>query len=139
MVYSNHCHRVSCSVMLELGSRAPIVIKWPAVVLQLVIWPHFNGNAQRRAALRYTGGRPLGAGKFAISMETAQEVVWLLVISLSYPRQTLSNICVQWLSRARDACAKKTVPRRDFPPFLRAPLMAFSSKGLLHFVTNDWR
>ena len=47
MVYSNHmhCHRVSCSVMLELGSRAPVVIKWPAVVL--VIWPHFNGNAQR--------------------------------------------------------------------------------------------
>ena len=32
--------------MLELGSRAPIVIKWPAVVL--VIWPHFNGNEQQR-------------------------------------------------------------------------------------------
>ena len=46
MVYINHCHRFACSVMLELGSRAPIVIKWPAVVL--VIWPHFNGNAQRR-------------------------------------------------------------------------------------------
>ena len=46
MVYSNHGHRFACSVMLELGSRAPIVIKWPAVVL--VIWPHFNGNAQRR-------------------------------------------------------------------------------------------
>ena len=46
MVYSNHGHRFACSVMLELGSRAPIAIKWPAAVL--VIWPHFNGNAQRR-------------------------------------------------------------------------------------------
>ena len=46
MVYGNHCHRLACSIMLQLGSRAPIVIGWPAVVL--VIWPHFNGNAQRR-------------------------------------------------------------------------------------------
>ena len=46
MTDSNHCHRFACSIMLQLGSRAPIVIKWPAVVL--VIWPHFNGNAQRR-------------------------------------------------------------------------------------------
>ena len=46
MIDRNHCHRFACSVMLQLGSRAPIVIKWPAVVL--VIWPHFNGNAQRR-------------------------------------------------------------------------------------------
>ena len=45
-IYSNHGHRVACSVMLELGCRAPIVIKWPAVVL--VIWSYFNGNAQRR-------------------------------------------------------------------------------------------
>ena len=90
-------------------------------------------------ALRYTDGRPPGARKFAISMENAQEGVWLLVISLSYPRQILSNICVQWPSRARDACAKTPVPRRDFPPFLRAPLMTFSSKGLFHFDPNDWR
>ena len=27
VVYSSHGHRLSCSVMLELGSRAPIVIK----------------------------------------------------------------------------------------------------------------
>ena len=46
IIYGNHCRRFSCSVMLGLGSRAPIVIKWAAVVL--VIWPHFNGNAQRR-------------------------------------------------------------------------------------------
>jgi hypothetical protein len=46
MIDSNHCHQFACSIMLQLGSRAPIVIKWPAVVL--VIWPHFNGNAQRR-------------------------------------------------------------------------------------------
>ena len=90
-------------------------------------------------SLGYTDGRPPGAGKFAISMENAQEGVWLLVISLSYPRQILSNICVQWPSRARDACAKTPVPRRDFPPFLRAPLMAFSSMELVHRGTNDWR
>ena len=48
MVYIPHCHRLSCSVVLELGSRAPIAIKQPAVVLVLVIWPHLNGNAQRR-------------------------------------------------------------------------------------------
>ena len=92
-----------------------------------------------RNSLRYTDSRPPGAGKFAISMENAQEGVWLLVISLSYPRQILSNICVQWPSRARDACAKTPVPRRDFPPFLRAPLMAFSSMELQHSATNDWR
>ena len=46
MVYSNHGHRFACSMMLQLGSRAPIVIKWPAV--GLVVWPHFNGNAQQR-------------------------------------------------------------------------------------------
>ena len=94
---------------------------------------------QRPISLRYTDSRPPGAGKFAISMENAQEGVWLLVISLSYPRQILSNICVQWPSRARDACAKTPVPRRDFPPFLRAPLMAFSSTALQHSATNDWR
>ena len=94
---------------------------------------------QRPISLRYTDSRPPGAGKFAISMENAQEGVWLLVISLSYPRQILSNICVQWPSRARDACAKTPVPRRDFPPFLRAPLMAFSSKEWVHLGTNDWR
>ena len=53
MAYSNNCHRFSCSVMLELGSRATIVIKWPAVVL--VIWPHFNGNAQRRSRSASSG------------------------------------------------------------------------------------
>ena len=101
-----------------------------------------RNEASRHAAeetLGYTDGRPPGAGKFAISMENAQEGVWLLVISLSYPRQTLPNICVQWPSRARDACAKTPVPRRDFPPFLRAPLMAFSSMAWLHLGTNDWR
>ena len=41
------------------------------------------------APLRYMDGRPPGAGKFAISMGNAQEGVWLLVISVSYPRQTL--------------------------------------------------
>ena len=46
MIDINHCHQFACSIMLQLGSRAPIVIKWPAVVL--VFWPHFNGNAQRR-------------------------------------------------------------------------------------------
>ena len=46
VVDSHHCHRFACSIFLQLGSRAPIAIKWPAVVL--VIWPHFNGNAQRR-------------------------------------------------------------------------------------------
>ena len=46
MIDSNHSHQFACSIMLQLGSRAPIVIKWPAVVL--VFWPHFNGNAQRR-------------------------------------------------------------------------------------------
>ena len=59
MVYGNHCHRFSCSVMLELGSRAPIVIKWPAVVL--VIWPHFNGNAKRRPR-----GASLGLARFSL-------------------------------------------------------------------------
>ena len=43
-------------------------------------------------ALRYTGVRPPGAGKFAISIDNAQEGAWLLVISLLYPRQALSNI-----------------------------------------------
>ena len=80
-----------------------------------------------------------GRRKIDISMGNAQEGVWLLVISLSYPRQTLSNICVQRPSRARDACAKPPVARRDFPPFLRAPLTAFSSKDLFHLVPNDWR
>ena len=94
-------------------------------------------------SLRYTGVRPPGADKFAISMGNAQEGAWLLVIPPSYPHQTLPNICVQsrWPSQARDACAKTPVPRRDFLPFLtrRAPLMAFSSKELLHLDTNDWR
>ena len=40
---------------------------------------------------------------FTVSMGKAQEGIWLLVISLSYPRQTLPNIDVQWPSRARDA------------------------------------
>ena len=46
MIDRNHCHRFACSIMPQLGSRAPIGIKWPAAVL--AIWPHFNGNAQRR-------------------------------------------------------------------------------------------
>ena len=48
MVYRTDCRRFACSVMLELGSRAPIAIEWPAVVLVICNWPHFNGNAQRR-------------------------------------------------------------------------------------------
>ena len=115
------------------GMRASMC---PAPLVALVTSARASASA---ASLRYTNGRPPGAGKFAISMENAQEGVWLLVISLSYPRQILSNICVQWPSRARDACAKNPVPRRDFPPFLRALLMAFSSMELQHSATNDWR
>ena len=89
--------------------------------------------------LRYTDGRPPGAGKLAISMENAQEGVWRVVISLSYPHQTLSNMCVHRPSRAHDACTKNPVARRDFPPFLRAPLMEFSSMEWQHSATNDWR
>ena len=46
---------------------------------------------------------------------------------------------MQWPSRARDASAKPPVPRRDFPPFLRAPLMAFSSMAWVYLGINDWR
>ena len=73
MVYSNHCHRFACSVMLELGSRAPIVIKWPAVVL--VIWPHFNGNAQRRPR-----SASLGLALFS------SRICWFLCTSNVHPR-----------------------------------------------------
>ena len=101
-----------------------------------VIWStgrtQVGHHAMRTADLR-------APTKVAISMENAQQGALPLVISPSYPRQTLSGMCVQWPSRARDACAKPPVPRRDFPPLLRAPLMAFSSKGWSHLVPNDWR
>ena len=45
--------------------------------------------------LRYTGGRPPGAGQSAISMGNAQEGVCRLVISLTYPRQAMPNMRVQ--------------------------------------------
>ena len=75
MIDRNHCHRFACSVMLQLGSRAPIVInyKWPAVVL--VIWPHFNGNAQRRP-------RSAGLGLALFS----SRICWFLCTSHGYPR-----------------------------------------------------
>ena len=41
----------------------------------------------------------------------AQEGVWLLDISLPHLRRTRPSAGVQWPSRARDACAKKPVPR----------------------------
>ena len=50
---------------------------------------------QPRRALRYTDGRPPGAGKFAISMGNAQEGERLLVISPAYPRQAPPRIYVQ--------------------------------------------
>ena len=73
MIDSNHCHRFACSIMLQLGSRAPIVIKWPAVVL--VIWPHFNGNAQRRPR-----SASLGLALFS------SRICWFLCTSNGYPR-----------------------------------------------------
>ena len=60
-------------------------------------------------------------------MEKAQEGVWLLVISLSYPRQTLPNMCVQWPLRARNACAKAPLARRDFPAIPYSLDRSFSS------------
>ena len=73
MIDSNHCHQFACSIMLQLGSRAPIVIKWPAVVL--VIWPHFNGNAQRRPR-----SASLGLALFS------SRICWFLCTSNGYPR-----------------------------------------------------
>ena len=69
MAYDNHCHRFACSVMLQLGSRAPIAIKWPAAVL--VMWPHFNGNAQRAAPARRQFG--VGAVFFADMLFSMQK------------------------------------------------------------------
>ena len=69
----------------------------------------------------------------------ASLVGYIALCALSYPRQAMYTLCVQWPSRARDACAKTPVARRDFPPSLRAPLMAFSSMALVHLGTNDWR
>ena len=73
MIDRNHCHRFACSIMLQLGSRAPIVIKWPAVVL--VFWPHFNGNAQRRPRSASLGLSPFSS-----------QVCWFLCTSHGYPR-----------------------------------------------------
>ena len=65
------------------------------------------GAFRRRPPPGYMGDRPPGAGNSAISMGNAQGGEWLLVISLSYPRQALSGVCVQWPRppRARHACA----------------------------------
>ena len=73
MIDINHCHQFACSIMLQLGSRAPIVIKWPAVVL--VIWPHFNGNAPRRPR-----GASLGLALFS------SRLCCFLGTSHGYPR-----------------------------------------------------
>ena len=62
----------------------------------------------------------------------SQEGVWLLVISLAYPRQTLPTIDVQWPSRARDACAKNPVSRRDFPANPHSLDRSFSSMLLVN-------
>ena len=78
MVYSNHLHRFACSVVLELGSRAPIAIEWPAAVL--VIWPHFNGNAQRRAPTQRHGQFGPGLALFS------SRICWFLCTSNGYPR-----------------------------------------------------
>ena len=67
-----------------------------------------TGVDVRALRIRHTGGRPSDAGEFDISMENAQEGVWLLAISLPHPRQTLPTICVQWPSRARDARLRKS-------------------------------
>ena len=76
-----------------------------------------------------------------VSMRKAQEGVWLLVISLPYPRQTLPKMDVNWPSRARDACAKPPVARRDFPAAanpcgLKWP---FSSTAWVDRGRNNWR
>ena len=46
--------------------------------------------------LRYPDGRPPGAGNSPFRWEMRKKWVWLLAISLSYPRQVLLNICVQY-------------------------------------------
>ena len=74
-----------------------------------------------------------------VSMEKAQEGVWLLVISLSYPRQALPDIDVQWPSRARDACAKTPVSRRDSPANPHSPDRSVSSTALVDLGRNNWR
>ena len=89
-------------------------------------------------ALRYTDGRPLGAGNCAISMGNAQKGAWLLVMPLPYPRQILPSMCVQWPSQARDACAKKLPKKRSRGAIFchpRAAFMAFSSTVWVH---NYW-
>ena len=73
MIDRNHCHPFACSTMLQLGSRAPIAIRWPAVVL--VIWPHFNGNAQR-----HPHSASLGLALFS------SRICWFLCKRHGYPR-----------------------------------------------------
>ena len=75
MIDRDHCHRFACSVMLELGSGAPIAIKWPAAVL--VIWPHFNGNEQR------LGWRP---ALFSSRISIYCMIYCFLCTSHGYPR-----------------------------------------------------
>ena len=98
-------NKISASSVL-VGARTHIELTWPNGPMVAVGHARHNNKSihclnhsggdnhrERAAPLRYTDGRPPDAGKIDISMGNAQEGVWLLVISLSYPRQTLSNIC----------------------------------------------
>ena len=81
------------------------------------------------------------AWSLRFSMEKAQEGVWLLVISLPYPRQTLPNTCVQWPSRTRDACTNTPFARRYFPA-IQVPYSLdrpFSSMAMVDRGRNNWR
>ena len=93
----------------------------------------------------YTDGRPPGASGFAIPMGNAQEREWLLGMSLPYPRQTPPNVYMcaacsglrELVMPAQNPGPGPHGPRRDFPPFLEAPLMAFSSTEVQDSATND--
>ena len=125
IIYSNHGHRFSCSVvlelsnvvMLELGCTAPIAIKWPAAVL--VIWPNFNVNAQRRprrASLGLAGRCFLrGYGGFY------SQALALGVLCIQEDNQIgrLFNIklpCVVGsIGMSREICAFRTIARTKPP------------------------
>ena len=72
-------------------------------------------------------------------MGKAQEGAWLLAMSLSYPRQALPNICVQWPSRGRDAFANAPSARYDFPaiPYRLASIGRFHQCCWLIVVGGD--
>ena len=97
------------------------------------------GPSRHRGPEEAHGCKRAGAWDLRVSMEKAQEGVWLLVISLSYPRQTLPNIDVHWPSRARDACAKTPVSRRDFPANPYSLKWSFSSMAWVYLGINNWR